>query len=58
MKDGAAFMRRNLLVTVNYYRQSNRRLHDYTIRSEIVALAIGLALLGMAAMYYLISPPV
>lgn len=51
-------MRRNLPVMVDYYRHSNRRLYDHTIRSEIVALAIGLALLGMAAMYYLISPPV
>ena len=45
-------------MTVDYCRQGNRRLHDHTIRSEIVALAIGLALLGIAAMYYLISPPV
>jgi hypothetical protein len=51
-------MRRNLPVAVDYYHDSNRRLHDHTITSEIVAVAIGLAMLGMAAMCYLIWPTV
>jgi hypothetical protein len=45
-------------MTVDYYHLSNQRLHDRTIRSEIVALAIVLSMLGMAAMCYLIWPSV
>jgi hypothetical protein len=51
-------MRRNLPVVVDYYHQSNRRLHDDAITSGIVGLAIVLGVLGMAAMFYLIWPSV
>jgi hypothetical protein len=50
-------MRRNLPVAAYYYHQSNRRLNDHTIRSEIVGLAIVLATVATAAMCYLIWPP-
>jgi hypothetical protein len=50
-------MRRNLPVVAHYYHQGNRRLNDHTIRSEIVGLAIFLAMVGIAAMCYLIWPP-
>jgi hypothetical protein len=51
-------MRRNLPVAVNYYHQSNQRLYNNKIVSEIVSLAIVLGVLGMAAMLYLIWPSV
>jgi hypothetical protein len=51
-------MRRNVPTAVDYYHQGNRRLHNHTIGSEIVGLAIVLVTLGMAAMCYLIWPPI
>jgi hypothetical protein len=57
-EDGVGFMRRNFPVAVSYYHQSNQRLYNDAIASEIVSLAIVLGVLGMAAMFYLIWPSV
>jgi hypothetical protein len=55
--DGAAFMRRHISETVDYYRQGNRWLYGRTISLEIIALAIALATAGIAAICYLIWLP-
>jgi hypothetical protein len=50
-------MRKVVSESVGYYRHGNQRLHGHTISLEIVALAIGLATVGIAAICYLVWLP-